>query len=117
MSSPDYHLFMSYARLDDRIPVDSKGRGWISAFHDQLIERHERITGKKLKIFFDTDSIEEMADWRAQLGRGLRNSRIFLAFVSPNYIRSQNCRWEWIEYLRREHTLARATMVSLRSIL
>ena len=41
------------------------------------------------------------------MGEGIRQSRLFLAFLSPHYITSKNCLWEWEEYLRREHTAAR----------
>jgi len=41
------------------------------------------------------------------LGEGVRQSRLFLAFLSPNYLISKNCLWEWQEYLRREHSAAR----------
>ena len=65
------------------------------------------VHGGELRIFFDTEEIDDGSDWRARLAQGLRTSRLFLAFLSPNYIRSPNCRWEWEEYLRREHTQAR----------
>jgi len=41
------------------------------------------------------------------LGEGVRQSRLFLAFLSPNYLISKNCLWEWQEYLRREYSAAR----------
>ncbi|MCP5539463.1 MAG: TIR domain-containing protein [Akkermansiaceae bacterium] len=107
MDEPEHHVFFSYARADNRAPLGKNGEGWVTAFHKTLTERHRRFTGKELRIFFDTEAIDDLSDWRGRIGAGLRSSRIFLAFLSPAYIRSKNCRWEWIEYLRREHTLVR----------
>jgi len=106
LSHQTHHLFISYSRKDN-LPRTSSGEGWITAFYHRLQAQHQRYTGRELKIFFDTKEIDDGSDWRRRLGQGLRTSNLFLAFMSPNYIRSPNCRWEWEEYLRREHTLAR----------
>ena len=107
MPHATHHVFFSYSRADNRHPVDERGRGWVTAFRDRLVAQHRAYSGRDLKIFFDQEEIVHGTDWRARLGQGLRTSNLFLAFLSENYIRSENCRWEWIEYLRREHTLAR----------
>ena len=106
MSHPTHHLFLSYSRKDNK-PKTPEGEGWITAFYRRLQAQHEHYTGRELQIFFDTEEIDDGSDWQGRLAQGLRTSRLFLAFLSPNYIRSKNCRWEWEEYLRREHTQAR----------
>lgn len=53
---PDYHLFLSYARADNK-PVQEGGVGWVTAFHDRLTRRHRRYAGRDLKPFFDTTEI------------------------------------------------------------
>ena len=106
MPHPSHHLFLSYSRKDNQPKVDG-GEGWITAFHRRLQAQHKAYTGRELKVFFDTEQIDHGSDWKGRLGQGLRTSRLFLAFLSPNYMRSPNCRWEWEEYLRREHSLAR----------
>lgn len=106
MPHPKHHLFLSYSRLDNK-PKQPGGEGWITAFARRLAAQHLAYTGKELKLFFDIEEIDHGSDWKGRLGQGLRTSRLFLAFLSPNYMRSPNCRWEWEEYLRREHSLAR----------
>ena len=106
MPHPQHHLFLSYSRKDN-IPKHGTGEGWITAFYRRLQAQHKAAAGHELKIFFDTEEIDHGSDWKTRLGQGLRTSRLFLAFLSPNYMRSPNCRWEWEEYLRREHSLAR----------
>ena len=105
---PDYHLFISYARADNRSPRIGKGdaaKGWVDAFHDHLKARHRRYAGRELRVFFDRTAIVEGDLWNRRLREGLRSSRLFLAFLSPAYIASQYCRWEWEEYLRHAHGL------------
>jgi len=106
MPHQTHHLFLSYSRLDNEPQGTSKQR-WITAFYNRLQTQHKLYTGRELRIFFDTEEIDHGSGWKARLGQGLRTSNLFLAFLSPNYMRSKNCRWEWEEYLRREHSLAR----------
>ncbi len=101
------HLFISYARVDDLPVQGSAGPGWVTGMVEVLRRKHARCSGRELRVFFDQDSIEEGRDWRQRLGEGIRQSRLFLAFLSPNYLTSPNCLWEWEEYLRREHSSAR----------
>ncbi len=107
MPHATHHVFFSYARADNRDPVDDAGRGWVTAFFERLKARHGDYSGHDLRVFFDQEEIEDGTDWRHRLQQGLRTSNLFLAFLSENYIRSKNCRWEWTEYVRREHTQAR----------
>jgi tetratricopeptide (TPR) repeat protein len=101
------HVFLSYSRKDNTTPVNAAGEGWVTAFARELVRRHAAYSGRELKVFFDKEAIVEGEDWRRRLGKGIRESRLFLAFLSPNYITSKNCLWEWDEYLRREHSHAR----------
>ncbi|MGV2975773.1 TIR domain-containing protein, partial [Roseibium alexandrii] len=104
--SPDHHLFLSYARKDNT-PKGAAQTGWVTAFHDHLRLTHQHYSGRPLNIFFDQTSIPSDSYWQTKILSGLKTSRLFLAFLSPNYIASKYCRWEWEEYLRLEHTLAR----------
>ncbi len=103
---PGFHIFVSYARKDNA-PVDASTEGWVTAFVRRLQAQHMSYAGKPLNVFFDTDSIDPGVDWRGRLREGLRQSRLFIAFLSPHYRDSEVCRWEFEEYLRLEHTLAR----------
>jgi tetratricopeptide (TPR) repeat protein len=105
---PAYQLFLSYARADNRPPTgDDGGPGWVTAFHDRLKAQHARNAGRDLAIFFDRHSIREGNDWRSKVYEGLRTSTLFIAFLSPAYLKSAWCRREWEEYLRLEHRIAR----------
>ena len=107
MNKRHSHLFLSYARTENLAPVNTTGEGWVSAFVNELERRYAAYSGRTLQIFFKQDSIGEGVDWNRRLSKGLRQSRLFLAFLSPNYLISKNCLWEWQEYLRREYSAAR----------
>jgi hypothetical protein len=107
MPEYNYEVFLSYARVDNKSPVNAQGEGWVTAFKSELERRHKALTGNDLRVFLDHDAIDLGDDWQQRLGRGLRQSRLFLAFLSPAYIHSKNCLWEWDQYLLREHTAAR----------
>ena len=93
-----YDLFISYARCDNR-------QGRIT----QLVERIKTDfaafagnRGRELAPFFDRDEIHGMSDWRQRNLQGLRESRLLLACLSPAYLKSEYCEWEFVEYLKYE---------------
>lgn len=97
-----YELFISYSRIDDRIQKSSDEKGWVSALHDEIIADHRRFSTEPLNIFFDTSEIKGMDDWREKILMGLRQSRVLLVCLSPNYFESPYCLWEWEEYMKRQ---------------
>jgi tetratricopeptide (TPR) repeat protein len=95
MESRAYDLFISYARRDNE-------QGRIT----QLVERIELdfapFASRQLVPFFDQQEINGMQDWRQRILQGLRESRLLLACLSPSYLKSEYCEWEFIEYLKYE---------------
>ncbi len=94
---PDkYDFFVSYARSDNR-------DGWITAFVDELLTAHRRFSGgHELTYFLDKNDIHSFDDWQHSLNHGLAASRLFLAFLSPNYFASEWCRREWKAWIDTE---------------
>ena len=98
-----YDFFVSYARSDNV-------NDWITRFIEELQAEHQRFTcgaGKpepqrKLKPFFDQHAITNGADWQLYLAHGIAHSRLFLAFLSPNYFASEWCRKEWRAWMDAE---------------
>jgi tetratricopeptide (TPR) repeat protein len=72
----------------------------------QLLERISRdfksFAGRPLRVFLDENEIHGMEDWRQKIQQSLRESHLFLAALSPNYLTSPYCRWEWEDYVRYE---------------
>ena len=90
-----YDVFISYSRRDNE-------EGRIT----QLVERVETdfaaFAGRPLLPFFDASEIHGMDDWRHRILQGLRESRLLLACLSPAYLQSEYCEWEFNEYLKHE---------------
>ncbi|MFB6307162.1 MAG: toll/interleukin-1 receptor domain-containing protein, partial [Flavobacteriales bacterium] len=93
-SDPDkYDLFVSYAHVDNE-------NGWITEFLDELKEQHREFTGgREPNYFFYRDSIGSLENWQNRIKDSIAQSRLFLAFLSPNYLASEWCRREWREWL------------------
>jgi tetratricopeptide (TPR) repeat protein len=90
-----YHLFISYSRRDNE-------HGRITEFVERIGRDFECIVGSALRPFFDLTDIQGMDDWRHRILQGLRESRLMLAFVSPQYLQSEYCEWEFNEYVKNE---------------
>jgi tetratricopeptide (TPR) repeat protein len=96
-----YELFISYSRKDNVCKRD-EAKGWVTALHDEILADHRRFSTEPLRIFLDTSEIKDMDDWRHRILKGLRESRILLVCLSPDYFKSPPCLWEWEEYLKRQ---------------
>ncbi len=101
-----YDIFLSYSRKDDMLK-GKNGKGWVECFKESLEKIHYHLTNRKLEIFYDGEEIENGNDWKFRLSKGINSSKLFLAFLSPNYLKSEHCRWEWQEYLRFAHFQSR----------
>jgi tetratricopeptide (TPR) repeat protein len=90
-----YDLFVSYSRRDNRL-----------ARVTQLVDRIKvdffSFAGRRLEVFLDLNDIQGMDDWQQKIRQSLRESQLFLAVLSPNYLASPYCRWEWEDYVRYE---------------
>jgi tetratricopeptide (TPR) repeat protein len=95
-SSPmPYDLFISYSRRDNTL-------GRVTQLIDLIRDDFLLFAGRPLDVFFDLNEIQGMDDWRQKIQQSLRESQLFLAVLSPNYLTSPYCRWEWEDYVRYE---------------
>lgn len=97
VSPPDeteVRVFVSYARIDDQATY-----GRISKLIEDVANTYQSMTGKTVGVFMDVDSIRPGENWRDRIKLGLSYSSIFLAFISPAYLRSTGCREELSEFL------------------
>jgi hypothetical protein len=88
-------IFISYSRLDNK-------EGQVDALCKHLEASYKEFSGRTLRYFLDSSTINGMDDWRNKVQEHLRDSRLFLAILSPNYIKSEYCRWEWEDFVRYE---------------
>src|SRR5262245_28969284 len=94
--SPEYFdFFVSYARADNDERA-KQARNWITRFIAALQEEQRRFAGsREFRIFFDKEDIHSLDDWQQRIYGSLYASRLFVAFISPNYFASEWCRREW----------------------
>jgi len=69
---------------------------------DRISSDFEKFAKRPLRPFFDQHDIRVMDDWRHRILQGLRESRLLLSVLSPTYITSEYCEWEFNEYLNHE---------------
>jgi len=96
-----YDLFISYAHLDNK-NHQVRELHQVRDLRDEIERDFKEFAGRELHVFFDEQDISSMDDWEKKIGKGLRESRLFLAVISPNYFKSKWCRIEWEEYIRYE---------------
>lgn len=90
-----YDVFISYSRRDNEC-------GQVAALVEQIKSAFRTFAGRELSIFFDKGEIKGMDDWRQKIQHSLRKSHLFLAVLSPSYLASPYCGWEWEDYVRHE---------------
>lgn len=74
-----YDFFISYSRNNSN--------------HAQAIQ--EKLSNK-FKVFFDTQSIDVGTNWLGKINTSLRNSERFIVCISPEYLESEMCRYEYL---------------------
>ncbi|MGV9312748.1 toll/interleukin-1 receptor domain-containing protein [Streptomyces sp. NPDC003691] len=85
--------FWSYTRRDDEL--DS---GRIVRLSERIASEFEIITGEPLEIFLDKKSIEWGDAWRVRLDSALTGTTFLIPVITPNFLKSQECRREVIKF-------------------
>jgi len=96
-----YDLFISYSRRDNK-------DGRVTELVEHIGADYLQFSGKDLSYFLDKHDIHGMDHWRHRILGALRESRLFLVCLSPAYLESEYCAWEFNEYLN--HEIARALL-------
>jgi tetratricopeptide (TPR) repeat protein len=94
-----YDLFISYSRKDNLT-------GRVTALKEKIEADYLAFANEELTCFFDKEEIFGMEDWKHRLLQGLKDSHLFLIVLSPNYLASEYCEWEIVEYLKYEYSRA-----------
>lgn len=95
-----FPAFFSYVRANDK-----HDRGKLTDLRKALQNEIWAQTGEPFKIFQDTESIEWGNEWKLRITDALESSSLLLAIVTPSYLLSQSCRFEFEYFLKRESRL------------
>ena len=93
-----HDLFVSYAHKDN----EGSSAGRVAELVERIRCQFQKIVGRELRVFFDLHKINTMQDWYAEIQKGLVQSRMMVAILSPNYFTSEFCRKEWAEFIDTE---------------
>jgi TIR domain-containing protein len=88
--------FWSYTHRDD----DLEG-GRIRRLAQAIANGYEILTGERLALFMDHNEIEWGDQWRTVIGDALARTAFFVPIVTPLYLRSEECRREFVEFAGR----------------
>jgi hypothetical protein len=100
-----YDIFCSYAHSDN-------DNGWIDDFIKKFISLYKKMTGEKISVFIDNESIITADIWSNKIINSIIKSKICLAFVSPSYVKSEWCRKEWNKFIEKESKLKTEGVIS-----
>lgn len=85
--------FWSYAHSDD----EGLG-GKVARLKQQVDHAFKRHSGEVLESFFDRENLEWGEEWRSKINTTISGTTFFIAVVSPSYLKSPNCRDEFMEF-------------------
>ena len=93
--SGDFQVFISYARKDN-IPIGSGPavEGFITFFHESLIQALTDLGASNVKLWRDTRNISDVDQFEPILEKEIIDSSIMLVVMSPNWLASPRCRRE-----------------------
>ncbi len=86
--SYEWDVYLSYAQSDNYITP--RLRNWVRMFKDYLQDELRIRSGRDINIFYDIHELKHGEALEVQL-ENVRNSRVFLAIGSPNYVNSSWC--------------------------
>jgi hypothetical protein len=102
MISPNqpFVAFFSYVRRNDE-----HDRGKLTELRKLLEAELWAQTGKDLKIFQDTENIHWGMNWKERITSTLEQCTFLIAIITPSYLESQLCRFEFEYFLEQESRL------------
>ncbi|MEV7758737.1 toll/interleukin-1 receptor domain-containing protein [Microbacterium sp. NPDC089180] len=103
-SSPS--LFWSYAHADNQAE-----RGRVLALANHIRDEYALITGDDLDVFVDRKAISWGDRWREVIDEALLGSTAFVSVVTPRYVRSEECRREFVEFRSHAESLGVGSLV------
>ena len=96
--------FWSYSRQDDQLST-----GMLSRLRALLMNEIQQQFGReRIQLFQDVSAIPHGAQWEHEIRNALGNSSFFIPIVTPNFIQSEWCSTEVLEFLERERQLLEA---------
>jgi hypothetical protein len=103
--------FWSYARQDD-----AHSDGQLSQLRAIVGRAIVLQCGVEVVVWQDVAAIPYGADWAETIERTLGQTTFFIPIVTPRFLKSENCRDEYLGFRRRMQTLGRNDLVFSRAL-
>jgi len=85
-------VFISYAHLDNK-SLSPGDEGWVSDFHEALLNRLGEVWGREPTIWRDP-KLQGNDDFSAELGQRFRGAKVLVSILTPRYLASDWCQRE-----------------------
>jgi hypothetical protein len=96
MPANDSIGFWSYTHRDNELEG-----GRIRRLAAAIQNEYELLTGDSIIIFVDSSEIEWGQEWRQVIDGALLRTAFFIPIITPLYLRSEQCRREFVEFVGR----------------
>lgn len=93
-----YDAFLSYARFDDEAD-----NGKITEYGKKISTRVRGHLGQEFRIFQDSLSIFPSELWEDKIFKVLNDSSFLIAFITPNFFKSEYCKKEFQYFSQKEN--------------
>jgi TIR domain len=93
----DADVFVSYARRDDDM-VGRERQGWISQFHEDLVQQIRVYLGADARVWRDSD-IRNNDDFERKIVNRLAKTATLLPIISASFVNSEWCQREVREFV------------------
>jgi hypothetical protein len=100
--------FFSYERGNDE-----RDRGNLTLIRKLLQAEIWVQTGKPFQIFQDQENIEWGQAWKERIKSVLDESLLLIAVITPSYLESESCRFEFEYFLKQEAQLKRKLILPI----
>jgi hypothetical protein len=92
----EYDVYISYAYLDN-ITLPGEEQGWVTDFQQTLEAVLTMQLGRRVKMWFNSDPAGK-EPFNEDIGSALSKTAVFIAVISPLYLRSEWCMKEVQEF-------------------
>ncbi|MGI5524084.1 TIR domain-containing protein [Micromonospora sp. CA-259024] len=106
MSTSGPICFWSYTHRDNELE-----NGRIRRLADSIANEYELLTGEQLELFVDSSAVAWGQKWRDVIDDALARTAFFIPVITPLYLRSRECRKEFVEFSARANSVGANDLV------
>ncbi|MER7418015.1 TIR domain-containing protein [Micromonospora peucetia] len=106
MSTSGPICFWSYTHRDNELENNR-----IRRLAESIANEYELLTGEQLELFVDSSAIAWGTKWRDVINDALARTAFFIPVITPLYLRSRECRREFVEFSAKANSIGANELV------